>query len=245
MYCCGKFCEGRSRHAFCSLMLERGGRIETRKLRLFPPPHMSVRTLLADTPELLRRAYDLRLEVFTEEQGYDPEVDSYDRVAVPMLLQHEGTQDVVGVIRILPAPLPKIKHEFYARSELASDALPGADRSEADMKASFLEHQVVQEDERGVRWYSGAKIGRLAVKRDFRGQGYGRIILRDAEEWVRRTVQEGQTASGRFGVAFQLSSQEPVRGFYEAEGYRIVGDAYMEEGQPHIHCEKRVLVGEM
>lgn len=206
---------------------------------------MSVRTILADTPELLRRAYDLRLEVFTEEQGYDPEVDSYDRVAVPMLLQHEGTQDVVGVIRILPAPLPKIKHEFYARSELASDALPGAGRSEADMKASFLEHQAVQEDERGVRWYSGAKIGRLAVKRDFRGQGYGRIILRDAEAWVRRTVQESQTASGRFGVAFQLSSQEPVRGFYEAEGYRIVGDVYLEEGQPHIHCEKCVLVGEV
>ena len=88
-------------------------------------------------------------------------------------------------------------------------------------------------------------IGRLAVKRDFRGQGYGRIILRDAEEWVRRTVQESQTASGRFGVAFQLSSQEPVRGFYEAEGYRIVGDVYLEEGQPHIHCEKRVLVGEV
>ena len=49
----------------------------------------------------------------------------------------------------------------------------------------------------------------------------------------------------RLGVAFQLSSQEPVRGFYEAEGYRIVGDVYLEEGQPHIHCEKRVLVGEV
>ena len=69
---------------------------------------MSVRPILADTPELLRRAYDLRLEVFTGEQGYDPEVDTYDRVAVPMLLQHEGTQDVVGVIRILSAPLLKI-----------------------------------------------------------------------------------------------------------------------------------------
>ena len=183
--------------------------------------------------------------MFTEEQGYDPEVDSYDRVAVPMLLQHQATQDVVGVIRILPAPLPKIKHEFFARSELASDALPGAGRSEADMKAAFLEHQIVQEDKHGVRWYSGAKIGRLAVKRGFRGQGYGRVILRDAEEWVRRTVQEGQTASDPFGVAFQLSSQEPVRGFYEAEGYRIVGDVYIEEGQPHIHCEKRVLISEM
>ena len=96
-----------------------------------------------------------------------------------------------------------------------------------------------------MRWYSGAKIGRLAVKRDFRGQGYGRIILRDAEESVRRTVQESLTASGSFGVELQRSSQEPVRGFYEAEGYRIVGDVYLEEGQPHIHCEKRVLVGEV
>lgn len=125
---------------------------------------MSVRTLLADSPELLRRAYDLRLEVFTEEQGYDPEVDSYDRVAVPMLLQHEGTQDVVGVIRILPAPLPKIKHEFYARSELASDALPGAGRSEADMKASFLEHQVVQEDERGESARSVRTVMKLGIR---------------------------------------------------------------------------------
>lgn len=205
---------------------------------------MSVRTVLADTPELLRRAYELRLEVFTEEQGYDPEVDSYDHVAVPMVLQHQDTQDVVGVIRILPAPLPPIKHEFYPRSVLASASMPGAGRSEADMKAAFLELQVTQEDENGTCWYSGAKIGRLAVKRGFRGHGYGRVILHDAEEWVRRTVQEAQTASGRIGVAFQLSSQEPARSFYEAQGYHIVGDVYIEEGQPHIKCEKRVLVRE-
>lgn len=225
--------------------LDQGSSIENRRLPCIYSPDMSVRAVLADTPELLRCAYDLRFEVFTEEQGYDPELDSYDHVAVPMLLQHQDTQEVVGVLRILPASLSKIQHEFYPRSALACDSMPGAGRSEADMKAIFLEHQVTQADEDGTCWYSGAKIGRLAVKRGFRSHGYGRIILREAEEWIKRTVKEAQSAPGRIGVAFQLSSQEPARGFYEAQGYHILGDAYIEEGQPHIKCEKRVVVGDV
>lgn len=75
-----------------------------------------------------------------------------------------------------------------------------------------------------------AKVGRMAVLKQHRGNGYGASVLRALEE-----------AGAARGVAkFRLSAQLPARGFYERAGYVAVGDVYDEVGIPHVAMEKRL-----
>ncbi|MCI5752659.1 MAG: GNAT family N-acetyltransferase [Oscillospiraceae bacterium] len=74
-------------------------------------------------------------------------------------------------------------------------------------------------------------IGRIAVRREFRGKHLGAEIMRSAEDEIRKLG--GHTAG--------LSSQVQAMGFYEKQGYRPVGEQYMDEHCPHIRMEKELL----
>src|SRR5437660_10322819 len=66
-------------------------------------------------------------------------------------------------------------------------------------------------------------IGRMAVLKEWRGQGAGREMLRRLIEAARRR--------GDREVA--LSAQVHALGFYRAEGFELDGPAYDEAGIPH------------
>ena len=83
---------------------------------------------------------------------------------------------------------------------------------------------------RYFREKDGWHIGRLAVRKRFRGGGAGAALLRFAEERIRL----------RGGTCALLSAQERARGFYEKQGYSACGDAFPEEGCPHIPMQKRL-----
>lgn len=71
-------------------------------------------------------------------------------------------------------------------------------------------------------------IGRIAVRKDFRGNKLGAEAVRLLEEKAREMEAE-RTA---------LSAQYRVMGFYEKLGYRASGEIYNDEFCPHIHMEK-------
>lgn len=71
-------------------------------------------------------------------------------------------------------------------------------------------------------------IGRIAVRREYRGKHLGAEIMRAAEAEIRRL---GGSTSG-------LSSQVQAMGFYEKLGYRPIGEQYMDEHCPLIRMEK-------
>ncbi len=71
-------------------------------------------------------------------------------------------------------------------------------------------------------------LGRFAVRREYRGRGLGREMLRAAEAYV-RTVG---------GARLALHSQYHAKGFYEACGYTAQGDVEDEQGCPHIWMTK-------
>ena len=73
-------------------------------------------------------------------------------------------------------------------------------------------------------------IGRIAVRKVFRGKHLGAEIMRAAEAEIRRLG--GSTAG--------LSSQVQAMGFYERLGYRPIGGQYMDEHCPHIRMEKEL-----
>ena len=73
-----------------------------------------------------------------------------------------------------------------------------------------------------------AYIGRLAVRREFRGQRLGATIMIDAENTIRKA---GFKTCG-------LSAQGQARPFYESLGYKAEGDEYLDEDCPHIFMRK-------
>ena len=73
-----------------------------------------------------------------------------------------------------------------------------------------------------------AHIGRMAVRKLYRGQNLGSKIMHAAENAIRR---DGfKTCS--------LSAQVQAKQFYESLGYVAEGEEYLDEGCPHILMRK-------
>jgi predicted GNAT family N-acyltransferase len=73
-----------------------------------------------------------------------------------------------------------------------------------------------------------AKVGRMAVLREWRGSGAGRAILR-------ALMAE---AAERGSARIVLHAQVHAIGFYERNGFRAVGDEFDEAGIPHRRMER-------
>lgn len=73
-------------------------------------------------------------------------------------------------------------------------------------------------------------LGRIAVRKAFRGMGLGREVMRLLEERAR--LEGAETAV--------VSAQCRVRGFYESLGYEASGEVYLDEFCEHIHMEKKL-----
>ncbi len=71
-------------------------------------------------------------------------------------------------------------------------------------------------------------IGRIAVKKECRGKNYGALIVKSAEEYIKKI---GGTKVG-------LSAQKRVVNFYEKSRYKMTGEEYLDEGCPHVFMEK-------
>ena len=73
-----------------------------------------------------------------------------------------------------------------------------------------------------------AKVGRMAVVRDWRGSGAGRAIL----------LALMAEADRRGSARVVLHAQVHAIGFYERSGFRIVGEEFDEAGIPHRRMER-------
>jgi len=68
------------------------------------------------------------------------------------------------------------------------------------------------------------RLGRMAVRRDRRGEGLGAAVLLAAH-------REAARGGAR---AIHLAAQTPVRDFYARYGYVPRGDVFIEAGIPHV-----------
>lgn len=73
-------------------------------------------------------------------------------------------------------------------------------------------------------------MGRLAVKKEWRGRGLGAQLLAGAERWAKE--------SG--GQCLVLHAQLQAKEFYEKVGYTAYGDVEYEEDCPHIWMKKEL-----
>ncbi len=67
-------------------------------------------------------------------------------------------------------------------------------------------------------------IGRVAVLKEYRGKGYGRIIMKAIMEHAKN-----------IGIKrIYLHSQTYIKDFYKKLGYKEIGDKFIEAGIPHV-----------
>ena len=71
-------------------------------------------------------------------------------------------------------------------------------------------------------------IGRVAVRKEFRGRSFGGQLLQEAEQLV-RSLQ---------GKTLCLAAQVRVKAFYEKYGYTEAGEHFLDEGCPHVWMYK-------
>ncbi|MEW6707139.1 MAG: GNAT family N-acetyltransferase [Pseudomonadota bacterium] len=73
--------------------------------------------------------------------------------------------------------------------------------------------------------YDEPSIGRVVTERAVRGGGLGRLL-----------AAEGVAGCDRLwpGLAVRISAQAHLQRFYGEVGFRTVGDAYLEDGIPHV-----------
>ena len=73
-------------------------------------------------------------------------------------------------------------------------------------------------------------IGRIAVIKELRGKGIGKVIIESAEEYLKET--DCATA--------KIRSRYQVKDFYIKCGYEICSDILYEDGRPYIWVRKSV-----
>ena len=78
-------------------------------------------------------------------------------------------------------------------------------------------------------------LGRIAVRKAWRGRGIGALI-----------VEEMNRKAARLGAGFsQLDAQKRAAGFYEKQGYRVCGEEHMDGHVPHVMMEKPLYSGKL
>ncbi len=102
---------------------------------------------------------------------------------------------------------------------------------EADGRDAEALHCVAYRDGRALatgRLLPQAKIGRMAVRADARGQGIG---LRVLDALVARSQARGD-------AAVELSAQCTAVGFYRRRGFHAFGEPYVEAGIEHVRMRR-------
>ncbi|WP_112179692.1 MULTISPECIES: GNAT family N-acetyltransferase [Paraliobacillus] len=73
--------------------------------------------------------------------------------------------------------------------------------------------------------YKEPSIGRVLVKKDFRGKGYANEVLKQAIAFITDEWKD---------TKIKLHGQVYLREFYRSFGFREVTEEYLEDGIPHV-----------
>lgn len=78
--------------------------------------------------------------------------------------------------------------------------------------------------EKGVS-YDDISIGRVAVKKNYRGKGISREMMLKAIEFVENNLAED---------AIKIQAQAYLLNFYSSLGFKAISEEYLEDNIPHI-----------
>ncbi|MEP2237874.1 MAG: GNAT family N-acetyltransferase [Maribacter sp.] len=79
-------------------------------------------------------------------------------------------------------------------------------------------------------YFDQASIGRVAVHKDFRKFGYGKVIMQASINAVEEHYNTNE---------IKISAQKYLTKFYTDLGFNVTGEEYLEDGIPHIAMIKK------
>ena len=130
----------------------------------------------------------------------------------------------------LPQESMDIREEVFCREQGFEDEFDQVDRYATHLML-FLEGSAVAT----CRIFPGDEpgefiLGRLAVRKAFRGRELGAAIIAGAEKEAQR----------QGGTVIKLHSQMQAKGFYEKQGYVAYGPIEPDQGCPQIWMKKEL-----
>ena len=72
-------------------------------------------------------------------------------------------------------------------------------------------------------YFKEASFGRAVVKKNYRGEGYGHLLVEKSLEHLKTNKQS----------PIKISAQSHLKEFYSSHGFVAKGEDYMEDGIPH------------
>ncbi|MBQ9744103.1 MAG: GNAT family N-acetyltransferase [Clostridia bacterium] len=137
----------------------------------------------------------------------------------------------IKIFDTLPNDALKIRLEVFEREQNTPDGVDEID--------SLATHLVLYGDGQAIATCRISKtenegvylIGRIAVIRELRGQGIGKIIISHAEKYLQKTDCK---------IAI-IRSRYQVKDFYARCGYEICSDIVYEGERPYIWVKKSIL----
>ncbi|MFE7083559.1 GNAT family N-acetyltransferase [Priestia megaterium] len=74
--------------------------------------------------------------------------------------------------------------------------------------------------------YQEISIGRVFVKKEYRGQGIADELLKKGLDFIRNELKE---------TTVKIQAQDYLRKFYSSFGFQAISGTYLEDNIPHIH----------
>lgn len=78
-------------------------------------------------------------------------------------------------------------------------------------------------------YFDKASIGRVIVASPYQKKGYGHLLMDKSIEIMSQLLNEN---------VITISAQAHLQAFYEAHGFKKIGEQYLEEGIPHVKMIK-------
>ncbi|RPJ95209.1 GNAT family N-acetyltransferase [Rummeliibacillus sp. TYF005] len=73
--------------------------------------------------------------------------------------------------------------------------------------------------------YTESSIGRVIVKKEYRGQGIAKELLKRGLDFIQNELKE---------TTVKIQAQEYLRKFYGSFGFQAISETYLEDNIPHI-----------
>jgi ElaA protein len=74
-------------------------------------------------------------------------------------------------------------------------------------------------------YFQEISIGRVVVKPSYRSMGLGHKLMQQAILFIEQNSKQ---------KSIRISAQTYLKNFYESHGFKQIGEAYLEDGLPHI-----------
>ncbi|WP_421377927.1 GNAT family N-acetyltransferase [Bacillus salacetis] len=105
---------------------------------------------------------------------------------------------------------------------------------EVDGKDPFSYHLYKEDNEEIIAYlrilpagvsYQEVSIGRVFVKKEYRGQGLAEELMSKGLEFIQKELNE---------TTVKIQAQDYLRRFYNSFGFQAISETYLEDNIPHV-----------